>query len=158
MARAYHALVHALAVIAALVLGLIAVLVTIDVLARNLRVGTIPWITEVSEYSLPLATFFVAPWLLDRGEHVRLDIFLQSMGRRAALWTERIADLIGLAVCAVFVFYSVRLIDDSMRIGSMIYKTLEIPEWWTYAPVPLCFALLAIGFLRRLGVFTADRP
>ncbi len=158
MTRAYHALVHALAIIAALVLGLIAVLVTVDVLARNFRIGTLPWITEVSEYSLPLATFFVAPWLLDRGEHVRLDIALQMMGRRAALWTERIANLIGLAVCVVFVFYSVRLIDDSMRIGSKIYKTLEIPEWWTYAPVPLCFSLLAIGFLRRLGVFAADRP
>ncbi|MFN0301445.1 MAG: TRAP transporter small permease [Burkholderiales bacterium] len=158
MARAYHALVHALAVIAALVLGLVAVLVTVDVLARNLQIGTLPWITEVSEYSLPLATFFVAPWLLHRGEHVRLDIALQRMGRRAALWTERIADLIGLAVCMVFVFYSIRLIDDSMRLGSKIYKTLEIPEWWTYAPVPLSFALLAIGFIRRLGIRAADHP
>ncbi len=151
MSRAYHAIVHALAVIAALVLGLVALLVTIDVLARNLRIGTLAWIAEVSEYSLPLATFFVAPWLLDRGEHVRLDIALQLMGRRAALWTERIADCIGLAISLVFVFYSVRLIDDSIRLGSKIYKTLEIPEWWTYAPVPLCFALLAIGFIRRLG-------
>ena len=158
MARAYHWVVHALAVIAALVLGLVAVLVTVDVLARNLRFGTLPWITEVSEYSLPLATFFVAPWLLDRGAHVRLDILLQAMGRRAALWTERIANLIGLAVCAVFVFYGIRLIDDSMRLGSIIYKAIEIPEWWTYAPVPLCFALMAIGFLRRLGVFAADHP
>jgi TRAP-type transport system small permease protein len=151
--RAYLALVHALAVIAAIALGLVALLVTFDVLARNLKLGAFPWILEVSEYSLPLATFFIAPWLLERNQHVRLDIFLHVAGATTARWIERLADLLGIAISVIFVVYGLRLIGDSMRLGSKIYKTLEIPEWWTFAPVPLCFALLTIGFARRLFGF-----
>ena len=29
-------------------------------------------------------------------------------------------------------------------------KSLVFPEWWLFAPVPLCFALLAVECLRRL--------
>jgi hypothetical protein len=33
----------------------------------------------------------------------------------------------------------------------MIFKSVVFPEWWLYTPVPLCFGLLAIEFLRRLA-------
>jgi len=148
--RAYHATVHALAVVAAVLLGLVALLVTIDVLARNLRLGSLGWINEVSEYSLPVATFFIAPWLLERAEHVRLDVFVQALGASAARWVARLADTIGLAVCLVFVVYGARLIADSYMLGSKLYKSFEMPEWWTFVPVPLAFSLMAIGFVRRL--------
>lgn len=150
MTRTYLALVHALAVAAAAVLGLVAVLVTLDVVGRNMRIGGLTWINEVSEYSLPLATFLVAPWLLERAEHVRLDILVQSIGGAAARWIERAANLIGLAVCVVFVVFGTRLIADSFSLGAKLYKSLEIPEWWTFAPVPLSFALMAVGFMRRM--------
>ena len=78
LGRAYRGLLRAGAVAAALLLGVLALLVTGDVLARNLGLGTLPWIIEVSEYSLPLATFLVAPWLLHRNEHVRLDVLLTT--------------------------------------------------------------------------------
>jgi TRAP-type C4-dicarboxylate transport system permease small subunit len=32
----------------------------------------------------------------------------------------------------------------------MVFKTLVFPEWWLFVPVPLCFALLAVEFLRRM--------
>jgi TRAP-type C4-dicarboxylate transport system permease small subunit len=152
LALAYRAVLHCLAVVAAIVLGLIAVLVTLDVVMRNIGLGTLPWVTEVSEYSLPLATFFIAPWLLHRNEHVRLDVLLARMPRRIAAAMERVADLIGLAISLVFVVFSVRLMADSARIGALVVKTLAFPEWWLFLPVPLCFALLAIEFVRRMVV------
>src|SRR3989304_8023415 len=77
--RAYRGVLRAGAVVAALLLGARALLVTGDVVARNLGLGTLPWIIEVSEYSLPLATFLVAPWLLSRSEHVRLDTLITAL-------------------------------------------------------------------------------
>lgn len=150
MARAYHLLLQGLAVVAAIVIGLVALLVTADVVARNVGLGSMAWVVEISEYSLPLATFFVAPWLLHKNEHVRLDVLLVAFPRRIGVWTERIADALGLAISAIFVFYAVRVILDSARIGSMVLKTLVFPEWWLFVPVPVCFALLAIEFLRRM--------
>jgi TRAP-type C4-dicarboxylate transport system permease small subunit len=150
MVRAYRGLLHACAVVAAVLLGATALLITGDVVARNVGLGTLPWILEVSEYVLPLATFLVAPWLLARNDHVRLDVLLTALPPRLARALARGGDLIGLAVCAVFVVYGARAIASSAQQGSLVIKSVVFPEWWLYAPVPLCFALLAIEFVRRL--------
>ena len=39
---------------------------------------------------------------------------------------------------------------SSMQLGSMIIKTLVMPEWWLLAPLPVGFALLAIEVLFRM--------
>lgn len=148
--KPYRLLIQGLAYLAALLLGAMATLVTLDVLLRNVGAGGLPWVNEVSEYSLPVATLLVAPWLLHRNEHVRLDVLLSAVPKKTAVWMERTADLLGIAICAVFVWYGVRLIADSARLGSLVVKTLTVPEWWQYALVPVCFGLLAVEFARRL--------
>lgn len=148
--NAYRAVIHAFAYAAALTIGAVAVLVTLDVVLRNIGLGTIAWVVEVSEYSLPLATFLVAPWLLHKNEHVRLDVMLVLVPPRISRALARCADTAGILICAVFVWYGVKLVFDSAHLDSMVVKTLSIPEWWQYAPVPVCFLLLAVEFLRRL--------
>ena len=146
MTRFYARLLQGLAGCAALLLGASAAAITLDVVGRNVGLGTLPWILEVSEYVLPLATFLVAPWLFHRNEHVRLDVLL-----RAWPWLHHVANVFGLAVCAVLVLYGVRTILNSAQQGAMVFKSVVFPEWWLYAPVPLCFGLLAIEFGRRLA-------
>jgi len=148
--RLYRLVIQGFAAAAALLLGAMALLVTLDVVARNVGLGTIAWVNEVSEYSLPVATLLVAPWLLHRNEHVRLDVFRVLLPRHISKILERCVDVIGIAICAVFVWYGIKLILDSAHIGSMVVKTLAIPEWWQYALVPVCFFLLAVEFARRL--------
>jgi TRAP-type C4-dicarboxylate transport system permease small subunit len=146
VAGVYGNLLKGLAALAALLLGVTALAITLDVIARNVGLGTLPWILEVSEYVLPLATFLVAPWLLRRNEHVRLDVLLGKFP-----WLNPVANLVGLAVSGVLVVYGVRTILNSAAQGSMVFKSVVFPEWWLYAPVPLCFGLLSIEFLRRLA-------
>lgn len=155
-ARAYLRLLHAGAVAAALLLGALALLVTADVVARNLGWGTLPWILEVSEYCLPLATFLVAPWLLARSEHVRVDVLPAMLPRRVARALGLVADAAGFAVSTVFVVYGIKAISSSAQQGSLVIKSIVFPEWWLFAPVPVSFAFLAVEFLRRL--FTREPP
>jgi TRAP-type C4-dicarboxylate transport system permease small subunit len=142
----YDRVLQGLAACAAVLLGASALAITLDVVGRNLGLGTLPWILEVSEYVLPLATFLVAPWLLRRNEHVRLDVLL-----RAWPWLNHVTNAVGLAVCAVLVLYGVRTILNSAQQGAMVFKSVVFPEWWLYAPVPLCFTLLGVEFVRRLA-------
>ena len=146
MISLYPRILQSLAACAAVLLGVSALAITLDVVGRNMGLGTLPWILEVSEYVLPLATFLVAPWLLYRNEHVRLDILLHVRP-----WLGHVTNVVGLAVCAVLVVYGVRTILNSAQQGAMVFKSVVFPEWWVYAPVPLCFALLAIEFARRLA-------
>ena len=151
MGRAYRLIVKSLAAAAALLLGAMTLAVSFDVVARNIGLGAFPWILEVSEYALPLATFLAAPWLLTQNAHVRLDVLLQALPQRAARALERATSACGLAVCATLVVYGVRTIVNSAQQGAMVVKSIVFPEWWLYAPVPLCFALLAIEFAGRLA-------
>ena len=146
MTRLYGKLLQGLAAAAAVLLGTTALGITLDVIARNIGLGSVPWMLEVSEYVLPLATFLVAPWLLYRNEHVRLDALLRNQP-----WLNHVANLVGLAVSAVLVVYGVRTILNSAQQGAVVLKSVVFPEWWLYAPVPLCFGLLAIEFVRRFA-------
>ena len=74
----YGRLLDFLAVIAALLLLAMVIIVTGDILLRNLANKGFVWANEVSEYSLYLITLLTAPWLLRRGQHVRLDLILTS--------------------------------------------------------------------------------
>jgi TRAP-type transport system small permease protein len=148
--RVYGALMHGCGVVAALLLGAVAVLVALDVVLRNLGFGTLPWIVEVSEYSLPVATFLAAPWLLYRKEHVRIEILVAALPRPVARAMDALADLFGLAVSLALAWYGLRIIVDSRSINALIIKTLVFPEWWLFVPLPVGGTLLALEFGRRL--------
>ena len=151
LATFYRLLMRACGVVAALLFGIVALLVTFDVLMRNFGFGTLPWIVEVSEYSLPVATFLTAPWLLHANQHVRVEILLTALPRGAARWLDQLADAIGLAGSLTLAWYGLKIILDSRSIGSLIIKTLVFPEWWLFAPVPLAGVLLSIEFVRRMA-------
>jgi TRAP-type C4-dicarboxylate transport system permease small subunit len=140
----------ALAIVAALLLLAMVVLVTADILLRNLTRTGFPWANEVSEYALYMMTLLTAPWLLRRGQHVRIDLVLSMMPARIAWAMEAVGDVVGFLVCAVMMRYGFLMAADSLRLGSLTIKNLVFPEWWLLAPLPVAFALLAAEFLFRL--------
>jgi TRAP-type C4-dicarboxylate transport system permease small subunit len=148
--RLYRFLMQGCGVASALLFGIVALLVTLDVLMRNFGFGTLPWIVEVSEYSLPVATFLSAPWLLHNNQHVRVEILLTWLSPANARRLDQLADLVGLVGSLVLVWYGLRIIMDSRGIGALIIKTLVFPEWWLFAPLPAGGVLLAIEFVRRI--------
>ncbi|MFO1319344.1 MAG: TRAP transporter small permease [Burkholderiales bacterium] len=148
--RFWSGVMHACGVLAALIVGAALVLVCYDVLGRNLGLTTLPWIVELTEYSLPLATLLAAPWLLFRFEHIRLDVLQQILSPGVQRHVDRLAVLVGLFVCLAVCWYGVAVIRDAMQIGALVMKTLVFPEWWLFVPVPVSFGLMAVECGRRL--------
>ena len=100
---------NALAVAAALTLLAMVIMVTADILLRNLTRTGFAWSNEVSEYALYVITLLTAPWLLRRGQHVRVDLVLTLVRVRVAWLMEAAGDVLGFAVCLVMMRYG---IDD----------------------------------------------
>jgi TRAP-type C4-dicarboxylate transport system permease small subunit len=149
LSAAFGRLFDALAVVAALILLAMVIAVTADIVLRNtLRIGFV-WANEVSEYALYLMTLLTAPWLLRRGQHVRLDLVLTLVPQRVAWLMEAVADVLGFIVCVVLIRYGIGMTYDSWRLGAITIKNLVFPEWWLLAPLPATFALLAIEFAFR---------
>ena len=148
--RAWARVMQACGGLAAVIVGLLVVMVCWDVVARNLGAKSLPWILEVTEYALPLATFLAAPWLMHRNEHVRLDLLANSLSPRNLARIERTAAAVCLVVSAIIVWYSIAVIVDARRVNALVMKTLIFPEWWLFVPVPICFTLLALECARRV--------
>ena len=164
LAAAYGKLLDALALLAALILLAMVAIVTADIVLRNVTRSGFVWANEISEYALYLMTLLTAPWLLRRGQHVRLDIVFTLVPARLAWLMEAAGDVLGFTVCLVLVRYGVAMSYDSWRIGAITIKNLVFPEWWLLAPLPATFLLLAVEFvfrfdrlLRGLG-HDASRP
>ena len=142
-------LFDALATLAALILLAMVMVVTADIVLRNTtRVG-FAWANEITEYALYVITLLTAPWLLRRGQHVRIDVVLVIVPPRLAWLMEAVADVLGLAASLVLVWYGTVMTAQSARLGSLTIKNLVFPEWWLLAPLPICFALLALEFVLR---------
>ena len=137
------------ATLAALLLLAMVIVVTGDIVLRNVARTGFPWANEITEYALYLTTLLTAPWLLRRGQHVRIDMALVIVPPRVAWLMEAVADVLGLAASLILIWYGTIMTVQSARLGSITIKNLVFPEWWLLWPLPVCFALLALEFIFR---------
>lgn len=138
----------ALAMFAGIVLAADILLITAEVLFRNLGWRGLGWASDVIEYSLPLATLLVAPWLVAQKGHVKLDLLVERMasGQRNALY--RATMWLAAGMTGVLVYASTLLAIDTYQSGALVMKSLVFPEWWLMAAVPPMFLLIALECLR----------
>lgn len=146
---AYGRLLGACGAISALLVFAVTAMVTLNVILRNGFGARVAGDVELSEYAMLLITAFAAPWLLRRGQHVRIDLLLQQIPAGAAWACEMLCDALGFAISLLMTWYGLRVLLFSIRDGTKIVKEFTIPEWWTLWPLPLMFILLAIEFCLR---------
>jgi TRAP-type C4-dicarboxylate transport system permease small subunit len=151
---AYGRMLEAFALVAcALVFGM-TLMICADVLLRNVRIvpglAGLEWSNEISEAMLYLVTMLTAPWLLRRGQHIRVDIVLRAVPKRVGWWFEWVVDLLGLTCSAFIAYYGARAALASFNAGSVSIKTLVTPEWWLLSVLPAAFLALSIEMLFRM--------
>lgn len=154
LSELYDKVLQVLALAACAILFAMMLMICADVLLRNVHIPGLPqglaWSNEISELMLYLLTMLSAPWLLRQGQHIRVDIVLRAIPKKIAWGCEWVADVLGLLCCLWMVWYGVRVAFKSYSDGSMAIKTLVTPEWWSLAPLPVAFALLAIEMVFRM--------
>ncbi|HVQ61541.1 MAG TPA: TRAP transporter small permease, partial [Burkholderiales bacterium] len=125
-----------------------------DVLLRNVRiipgVAGLEWSNEISEAMLYLITMLTAPWLLRRGQHIRVDIVLRAVPNRLGWIFEWAVDFLGLTCCLLITWYGARAALASFQAGSVSIKTLITPEWWLLSVLPVAFLALSLEMLFRM--------
>jgi TRAP-type C4-dicarboxylate transport system permease small subunit len=151
---AYGRLLEAFAYVAcALVFGM-TLMICADVLLRNARIipglAGLAWSNEISEAMLYLVTMLTAPWLLRRGQHIRVDIILRAVPNQVGWIFEWVVDVLGLACCLLITYYGARAALASFKAGSVSIKTLVTPEWWLLSVLPVAFLALSIEMLFRM--------
>jgi TRAP-type transport system small permease protein len=151
---AYGRILEAFALVACALVFAMTLMICADVLLRNVRIvpglAGLEWSNEISEAMLYLVTMLTAPWLLRRGQHIRVDIVLRAVPKRVGWTFEWAVDILGLGCSALIAYYGARAAFASFKAGSVSIKTLVTPEWWLLSVLPVAFLALSIEMLFRM--------
>lgn len=150
LAKTYGRILELCGAISALLVLAMTALIVADVVLRNVFRVTLPASVELTEYAMFFASAFAAPWLLRRGQHIRVDVVIVRAPPATGWIMEILCDLIGLALSLLMTWYGIAMVLRSWRSDTLVVKNLIFSEWYVLWPLPVMFLLLAIEFVFRL--------
>ena len=139
-----------LAVVAGTLLGVLALIISLDIASRQVPGFSMPWSLDVAEYLLYLITFLAAPWVLLTGGHITVDLVVARLAPPARRRADLSANAIGALAALVLFWFACRVWWRSFSDGTLVYETFVFPEWWLFSAAPPVFLLLAAIFVRRV--------
>jgi TRAP-type C4-dicarboxylate transport system permease small subunit len=142
---------------AGLMVALICLGVCIDVAMRWAGAGGISWMLETIEYVQYLMVLIGAAWVLARGAHVAIDAVLMAVSPAARYLIERGASAFGALCSGIFGAASLAATIDTYRTGSVLYKSITLPEWVQPAVLTLGFTMLTVEFAIQAAGRFEDR-
>ena len=150
IASAYNKLINYLRYGSGAVVFIVFVLIVVDVMVR--LVGLQPWLYAniLVEYGLLWFAMLAAPYLVRIKGHVFIDAITQMLPRGAQQVLAKVSYLLCIISSAVFTVYSFNLLVAAMISGEIDTRAVDMPMWSLLLPLPLCFALVTIEFLRYL--------
>lgn len=147
------------AILAAILLAAIAVVITTNVVLRNLEIPTLYGTLDAVEYALLFATFLGAPWVLSQHAHVQVDLLVNALPASLRFYIKRLVCLLGACVCAVFTWFGFLAVLGSIERGSMIRTAFTFPEWWLLLIVPASLILCVVEFLwQAIAPSVTEKP
>ena len=150
VARLHDALVYGMAIIAAFLMAAMMVVITLDVVLRNLGYQSSAHFFTFTEYALLIVPCLGAPWLAREKGHIYVEIVLNSFPPK---WRARMTMLIGLlciAVCLVFAWFGFQVTLNDFLQNEKDVRSMDFPRWMVVGFIPLSFFMMAIEFARYL--------
>lgn len=135
------------------------VLVTVEVLSRNILNRSTLIADEMSGYLLVGLTFVGLGPTLRGGGFIRIDTYRERVGGRARQALELAIHLLALAYAVLLDWYLWGLALDAWRLGTTSIQVSRTPLWIPQACMALGGLLLILDLLARLAILLAgDDP
>lgn len=147
--KIFDDVVKYLSYLAAAMLVLMSLSISLDVVLRYTINYPIKWVFEATEYALLFITFLAATWVLRKDDHVKLDLVLNAMGERLRTGINAFTSLLMALVCLVLTWSSTKYTIYLFQHDVTIIKYYTIPQFVIYFIIPVGFFLLFIQSLKR---------
>jgi TRAP-type C4-dicarboxylate transport system permease small subunit len=148
--RLYDGLIGALAWVAGVAVVAIFALIVIDVASRELLGSSLTHTIAVVEYLMLYFTMFAAPFLVRTRGHVYIEAVITRLPRRAQRALEKFVYIVCALASAIFGTIAMMLLIEKLETATIDIRGIDIPSWVIVAPMPVCYGLVAIEFLRFL--------
>ncbi len=148
--KIYDLLIAALAVIAGASIVVITGFVVVDVLVRAAGWSPPSITSALVEYVLLYFALFSAPYLVRKKGHVVIDALVTRISGTPRIVIEKFAYTLSIATSLLFAWISLQLLLESIESGRFDERSIDIPMWLLYAPMPIGFFCVATEFARYL--------
>ncbi len=142
-------LTHFFAALVAVSIGLMAVLIPLNLFIIKAHIGSMWWLNGSIEYALYFGVFAGAPWVLQQGAHVRVDLMSSALSERASQTLDNFINLIGTMLCILLWIYGIRSGINEFINETMPDKDLRIANWIIVTFFSSSFLMLTVEFLLR---------
>lgn len=136
---------------AGLLIAAMMLVITLDVVVRNLGYQSSAHFFTFTEYALLIVPCLGAPWLVREKGHVYVEILLMHLGPRPRAALRTAIGLLCVAVCVVLAWYGFEVTLRDYLGNEKDVRSLDMPRWMVVGFVPLSFAMMAVEFLRFLA-------
>jgi TRAP-type C4-dicarboxylate transport system permease small subunit len=150
LVRAWDALVSALLTGAGLVIAAVALLVTWDVVARNLGLQPPESTVALTEYALLYVALAAGPALVRSRGHVTLDLLAGCLPAALRRWLGRTVLVAAATTAAAIAVAAALLCAEALARGEFDVRSFDIPRIWLFLPLTVGCGMMAVEFLRLL--------
>jgi TRAP-type mannitol/chloroaromatic compound transport system permease small subunit len=148
LADRLEAFVRATGLIAAVATLLMILAITANVVARYAFHTGAVWLQELEWHLLAPIALFGVSYALATGDHVRVDMLYERFPPGVRNVLDLLAALVGLAVCILFVKFSLPFVERAWMLGEGSPDPGGLPARWALkALLPIGFVVLALQFL-----------
>jgi len=148
--KAYDAVLYGMAWCAGFLIAAMMVVITVDVVLRNLGFQSWAHFFTFTEYALLVVPCLGAPWLVREKGHIYVEILLMHLRPRARRWLTTGIGLACIGICLVIAWYGFEVtLTDFLRAERDV-RSFDMPRWLVVGWIPLSFLMMAIEFGRFL--------
>ena len=122
---------------------------TYDVVMRYFFSRPTLWSQDLNENILVYATYLSAAWILKRDRHVAINILTDRLPPQGRRLMDIIASFLGFLTSGILLWQSLDYTLDLFLSGQLHIRSLVIPKWLSWAPIPFGSTLLCIYFAKR---------
>ncbi len=133
----------------------------VEVLRREIFAYSSIWGEEIVRYSFIYLAWIGAASAIKQRGHIRIDVLLHYVGRRAKTLLYIFGDLVMFGVALIALYWSFETVMVSAKFGSVSHG-LRVSMVWFLMAVPLGFSLMILrlvqSFLRDLRSLRDGTP
>ncbi|KIC11166.1 hypothetical protein RA19_07370 [Leisingera sp. ANG-M1] len=139
-----------LAVLGACVLSVIALIIFFEVFSRTFLGVSRLWVIEVAEYGLVYLTFLGAPYLLEKNQHVTIDLIYDAVRSGPKLLLAVFNNTAGALLCLALAYAGLQVVLDQAATGVREASVMAPQKYWISLIFPGVMLLMALQFAGKL--------
>ena len=132
------------------VIFIVFALIVADVFMRLLGIPPWTYIAAIVEYGLLWFTMLAAPWLVRVKGHVFIDAITVMLPPGAQRVLAKVAYILCICTTLMMAYYTFGLLVEAISEGQIDTRGEDMMLWTLLLPLPFCFAMVAIEFIRYL--------